>query len=262
MLAGGVLVVLVAGGVALADGAPERADEPGTESHEATTQPGTAGGGAAGRAATNSAQRGEAASREFAPVMYVPPARGRAQYTAAGATRGIPGLKPLDVAVLAPEDHVALTTRAQPTLYWFVSEDTDARIDLTLVDEASIDPLLEWTVPSPVTRGIHALDLAEHGVRLEAGKVYRWHVAVVRDARRRANDIFDQGLIERTEAPAGLERSLADAEDAFAPYARSGIWYDAMAELQSALREDPQNPKLRAQEAAFLEAIKLTPGAR
>ena len=257
-----MLVLLVATGVALAEGATERVDEPEVRPGEAKTQPRKPGGEAAPGAAADSAQRGEVAPPEFAPVMYVPPARGRARYTAAGATRGIPDPEPLDVAVLAPEDHVALTTRAQPTLYWSVSEDTDARIDLTLVDESSIDPLLEWTVPSPVTRGIHALDLAEHGVSLETGKVYRWHVAVVRDARRRANDIFDQGLIERTEAPAELVGSLAKAENVFAPYARSGIWYDAMAELQSALREDPRNPKLRAQEAAFLEAIKLTPGAR
>lgn len=197
-------------------------------------------------------------SEDGIPVPYVPPSRGRAVNTAAGGTRTLTTeAGHVSVAVLAPRDHVALTTRAQPTLYWFVSGDTDQRIDITLVDEDSIDPLLEMTVPSPIREGIHALVLAELGLSLEPLKTYRWHVAIVQDAKRRSVDTLAEGFIERMGMSASLERSLRDARYSFAPYALSGIWYDAMDEVLSAIDADPKNKRLRLQRAALLEQAEL-----
>ena len=183
--------------------------------------------------------------------------------TAAGGTRAIPGAgSAVQVAVLAPKDHVALTTRAQPVLYWYLSETTTARIDVTLIDEEGIDPLLEITVAGPVEAGIHSLDLSEHGITLSPGQTYRWHVALVQDARRRSTDTLAEGLIERTGVSAALSRSLRDAQNPYAPYALSGIWYDAIAELRVALGEDPGNRQLLLQEVALLEQADLSQIAR
>ncbi len=195
---------------------------------------------------------------EWSPILYVPPNRGRALNTAAGGTRTLTTESgDVTVAVLAPRDHVAFTTRAQPTLYWFVSADTDQRIDLTLVDDDSIDPLLEMTVPAPVRRGIHSLVLAEFGLSLEPWKTYRWHVAIVQDAKRRSIDTLAEGFIERTGITASLERSLRGASTAYGPYALSGIWYDAIDEVLSAIGKDPGNKRLRLQRAAMLEQAEL-----
>ena len=194
-------------------------------------------------------------------VPYVPRSRGKARNTAAGGTRTASNLGDLELAVLAPAE-IALTTREQPTLYWYVSEATDARVDVTLADDESIDPLLEVTLPSPIEAGIHALDLAEHGVNLEPGRLYTWNVEVVQDAERRSSSLIASGLIERTSSNATLERALRDARARFAPYALSGIWYDAMAELRTALAADPSDKRLRRQEIALLEQIDLPRVAR
>ena len=193
----------------------------------------------------------------FPPVVaYVPPSRGRARQTAGAGTRS--NASGERVAVLAPPDHVAFTTRAQPTLYWFVSEDTTTRIDLTLVDEDEIDPLLEITVPGPVTAGIHGLALSEVGVVLEPARTYRWYVTLVRDAERRSNDSVAGGAIERTQLSPDLERTLASTRFDYAPLALSGIWYDAIDELLLALAERPEDERLRVQRAALLEQAELS----
>jgi hypothetical protein len=204
------------------------------------------------------------ADEAWRPILYVPPSRGQARHTAAGGTRAVSSPHGrVAVAVLAPPDHVALTTRAQPTLYWYVSTETAQRIDITLVDDDEIDPLLELTVPSPVAEGVHALALTDHGLDLERGHTYRWHVAVIQDAWRRSTDTLAEGFIERTEVSSSLEAALKEAsrsgaaDAAFAPYATSGIWYDAMDEVLSAMGEDPENPYLQRQRAALLEQIEL-----
>ncbi|MAG29568.1 MAG: hypothetical protein CL908_01585 [Deltaproteobacteria bacterium] len=190
------------------------------------------------------------------PVAYIPPSRGRARNTAGAGTRTF-SAGTVTVEVLAPKDHIALTTRAQPTLYWYVSQDTSTRIDLTLVDEDSIDPLLELTVPGPVSGGIHALRLDEEGLELSLDKTYRWHVALVRDAQRRANDTFAEGFIARTPVSTDLARSLDEANDRFAPYALSGIWYDAMHELVEAIEQNPHDERLVMQRSALLDQADL-----
>ena len=195
---------------------------------------------------------------EWTPVIYIPPSRGQARNQAAGGTRTLSNTtRAVRVALLAPKDHVALTTRAQPTLYWFVSADTAQRIDLTVVDDESIDPLLEMTLPGPITEGIHAFELSEVGLSLEPERTYRWHGAIVHDATRRSTDTLAEGFIERTRASEALEKSLLEARSRYAPYALSGIWYDAMDELLSAIALDPGNQRLLSQRVALLEQAEL-----
>lgn len=225
--------------------------------------------GDARRATEEDAEQGadaapRADARDAAPeiIQFVPPSRGKARHSAAGGTRGVDSaaVSRVRVSVVAPSE--GLTTRAQPVLYWYLSRETAARIDVVLTDDEAIDPLLEITLAAPAAGGIHALDLAEHGVSLEPGRVYRWSVAVVPDAKRRSNDIIAEGVIERTGASEDLTRALEEAELRFAPYALSGIWYDALAELRSAREADPENPGLKRQEIALLEQIELHEVAR
>ncbi len=194
-------------------------------------------------------------------VPYVPRSRGKARHSAAGGTRTQSRISGVEVAVLAPAE-IALTTRAQPVLYWYLSRTTDERIDLTLTDDEAIDPLLETTLSAPIEAGIHAIDLEALGIALEPGRVYSWSVAIVKDPSRRSTDVLVEGLIERTATSDTLERSLETSPRRFAPYALSGIWYDALAELRSALEADPSDRALRRQEVALLEQIDLPEVAR
>lgn len=202
------------------------------------------------------------AGEAFEPILYVPPSRGQALRTAAGGTRGTARHGEAEIAVLAPKDHVAYTTRAQPQLYWYVSKPVEERIDVTLIDDESIDPLLEITVPGPVRAGIHTLDLAAHGLQLEPGRTYTWHVEIVEDSERRSSNPVVEGFIARTGMTRDLERALGEAEARYAPYALSGIWYDALSEIEAALARDPGDRRLRRQQVALLEQVELPGVAR
>ncbi len=206
-----------------------------------------------------------------APMVYVPPSRGRARHTAGAGTRGVgsglPSGKPR-VAVLAPLDHVGLTASAHPRLYWQLSEATATRIELTVVDDDAIEPLIELSLPGPVAAGLHALDLGALGVALEPDKTYRWFVAVVHDPRRRSRDELAEGAIERIEVP-GAQRAAATAGEARGERAaaalrseslenaRAGLWYDAFAVLEDAIERDPSNAGLRADRASLLAQANL-----
>jgi hypothetical protein len=161
-----------------------------------------------------------------------------AQPGAGAGTRG-PTQNPPRVAVLAPRDHVGLTTSAHPRLYWHLSETTATRIELTVVDDEATDPLLELSLPGPVAAGVHALDLGALGIALEPNKTYRWFVAVVHDPLRRSRDELAEGAIERVAAPTGAksagaaatdrERKASDRRANALAQARAGFWYDALA---------------------------------
>ncbi len=141
---------------------------------------------------------------DAAAMLYVPPSRGSARHTAGAGTRGI-GSGKTRVAVLAPADHVGLTTSASPTLYWHLSEPTTTRIEITVVDDDAIEPVVGLSLPAPVAAGVHALELESLGVVLSPDKTYRWFVALVHDAHRRSKDELAEGSIERIAMPLALE---------------------------------------------------------
>jgi hypothetical protein len=110
-----------------------------------------------------------------------------------------------------PEDG-GLTVEAQPVLYWYLSGETKGRIDVTIVDEASVTPLLETTIAGPLAPGVHPIRLADHQISLQPGVNYQWFVALVPDAERRSNDVIAGGGIERVVPSDPLREKLAAAQ--------------------------------------------------
>jgi hypothetical protein len=112
-----------------------------------------------------------------------------------GASRG-PGDTLATVAVLAPE-HTGWTTQAQPSLYWYVSRPAVTRVELTVIDERTLQPLLEVSLPVPEKAGIQRLALAEQGITLKPEVEYQWSVALVPDPEERSKDIIASDTIKR-----------------------------------------------------------------
>jgi Domain of Unknown Function (DUF928) len=224
--------------------------------------------------ATDSAQRAapsDAATSAAAPsppILYVPPSRGAVRHTAGAGTRSLPPRSSAGnsapnapfaprarVRVLAPRDHVGLTGRASPTLYWHLSADTTTKIELTVVDDDAIEPVVRLSLPGPVSAGLHALDLASLGVELAPEKTYRWFVALVHDPHRRSKDELAEGAILRKEspAPANVPSALGSPREEALRAAGEGHFYDALAALSSAIDAAPADAAvLRADRAALL----------
>ncbi len=197
-----------------------------------------------------------------AGFAYQPPMRGSASSgRIGGGTRGAADGPSVTLEVLAP-DHAGLTVSAQPTLYWFVSQRIETDAELTIVDDTSVDPLLELKLTPPIEPGIHALSLEEHGIQLAPNVPYQWFVAVVVDPSQRSYDVIAGGEIERVAQTSELASQLRSVGTQETPqaYAEAGIWYDALDGLSTQIGNSPNDARLRQQRAVLLDQVGL-PGA-
>jgi hypothetical protein len=194
-----------------------------------------------------------------APPLYRLPKVGKPRGRIGGGRRG-----PLDgvanLQALVP-DHVGTTTLGQPSLYWYLAEPVaeGLAIELTLIDQGSIDPLVDAKLARPAATGLQRIRLADFGVTLEPGQEYQWSVSVVPDAEDRSKDVVTTGWIERVPAPAGLADRLAAARpgEAVAVYGEAGLWYDMLDAAAAPVRERPDEEASRQQLATLLEQAGL-----
>ena len=218
---------------------------------------------AAETGATEPADPGDAnaGSGEAGGFVYRPPMRGAPVARIGGGTRGI-GDMTLELVVLAP-DHTGLTTKEQPTLYWYVSEPVPTKLEVTVINDEAIDPALEEVVATPGRAGIQKIELAKSGTRLEPGLEYRWFVSVVADPGQRTNDIVASGTIQRITPEGALKARIAKADErALARiYAEEGVWYDAVDAISRLIEKSPNDAALREQRAALLEQVGLQAAA-
>ena len=169
----------------------------------------------------------------------------------AGAASGLP-----EIRALAPE-HVGATTRAAPTLYWFLSDPSRVPVEITLTAEDAAEPLLELRLEPPVGAGLHNLRLDRRGIRLEPGVTYRWFVALIPDPANRDADLVSSAAVRRAAPGSAQPAESAPAERAHA-LAAAGYWYDAFDTLTGWVQTDPGSERLREHRAALLEQVGLS----
>jgi hypothetical protein len=196
------------------------------------------------------------------PVTYTPPPRGAPGGRTGGGTRGPADTTPL-LTVLAPKEHTGLTVNTQPVLYWYLGQEEQHPVYVTLTDRQSVTPLLEVALASPPSAGMHRIRLADYNIRLSPGVPYDWSVAIVLDATQRSQDIVVSGTIALVPPPEGLQGQLTQAGKMGAPrlYAGAGLWYDALAALSTLIDAAPKERTLRQQRAALLEQAQLAEAA-
>jgi hypothetical protein len=188
--------------------------------------------------------------------LYKLPMRGAPASRIGGGTRG-PNVDSPTVSVFAP-DHTGLTVNPQPTLYWYLSKQAPVQVELTVVDDAGVNPLIEKVVKTPLSAGIHALSLKDAGVTLKPNVEYRWHVALVFDPNMRSSDVTSSGTIRLVAAPEGLKAKLGNARAAPAAYAGEGLWYDSIDSLMRLINASPDDKQLRDELDGLLTQVGLT----
>lgn len=190
--------------------------------------------------------------------VYKPPLRGSPGGRVGGGTRGIRD-ELFTLFLLAP-DHVGLTVQEQPTLYWYLSKLTHYPIEVTIIEDQAIYPILEKRISPPVQPGIQRVRLTDYDVRLSPHVEYWWFVAVVPDPDHRSKDILAGGLIKRIEISESLQAKLAqaDREENLQIYAEAGVWYDAMMAISDLIEAIPNDTFPRKQRAALLEQVGLS----
>ena len=196
------------------------------------------------------------ARRSGAPT-FTPTNVGTPSTRLGGATRGH-GENVVRTEALVPEE-AGHTLRERPVLYWYLSDETDHRIDFALIGVDPINPIIETTLPKGLKPGIQRIVLADLDVRLESGISYQWFVRVIPNPDQRLYDRVIGGGIERVEASPDMEQRLAAAhpEDAYYVLAEAGIWYDALDALNVLIVGAPDNADLQSQRAALFAQVGL-----
>jgi hypothetical protein len=164
-----------------------------------------------------------------------------------GGARGGKDGEPV-LVVLAPADHIGVTTKKAPCLFWYVSPTTAFPVEFVLEDNRLARPLLEAQLRHPVQPGIQKVCLEDYSLTLEPGVQYRWHISLIVDAESRSKDIHAMGMIERmgfVECSAlGLPCTWSCDKKAVYQYAEAGLWYDALECISELIDASPEDRSL------------------
>jgi hypothetical protein len=204
-----------------------------------------------------------AAPAPASQVKFRPASKGAASVRVTGGSRGA-GNAAVALDVLAP-DEIGMTTQEQPSLFWFFqSKQTDARFELTLLEENKVKPIVKVNLDHGSKAGIQRLLLSDHGGKLVPGVEYQWVVALVNDPENRSKDQVASGVIKRVEPSPELKQKLKSAAPSALPavYAEAGMWYDALSALSDEIDAQPENKALRQTRADLLRQVGLKTAAQ
>lgn len=197
------------------------------------------------------------ASTRFRPITKPAPT-----VRLTGGSRGT-GDQLVQLDVLAPPD-VGFTTQDQPSLFWFQSRPSNARLELAILRDNQPEPVFHQAFESAAQAGIQRLDLKSTPVRLLPNVEYQWVVALVTDPDNRSSDLVASGFIQRTEPTPDARRRIDQADASSRPQAlaESGFWYDALAGFSDRLEADATNSDLRTARATLLRQAGLNAAAQ
>jgi len=193
-------------------------------------------------------------------IKYKPPMLGKPGNRVGGGTRGKGAIATL--VALVP-DHIGFAATVQPSLCWFASKPLDMKVEITLNDVDSIQPLLEKQMDSPDKGEAQCIKLSDYGLRLTPKKEYEWFVSISPDPEQRSRDIVSGGLLVHKEPTATQAAKFASAKgvELLLAYADEGFWYDAMAKLAELMKANPGEKLYRDLETQLLEQVDLREAA-
>ncbi len=178
------------------------------------------------------------------PVVYRRPAEATEAVRVDGRLRAAEDVL-MTLTVLAPEE-LGLTSRPQSCLFWYQSQGSHTRFELTIVRGADAKLAYETQMVPDGTAGIRRFNLREHGVTLEPNVEYRWTVAIVTDPENRSKDVVASGIIKHVPPSEKLSARLAaHPKDRAFVYADEGFWYDSLEELSVEIEQKPSERELR-----------------
>jgi hypothetical protein len=181
--------------------------------------------------------------------------------------------KPLDQLLTpvlpSPFTDLQLTVSGHPTFLVYVPQTSAKAAELTLVardKDKGEKAIYQTNVNLTGTPGIVSISLPTSAPDLEMGKDYKWIVALTcQSGEPTPEDPFVEALIRRIQPDSSLSQ-LAQAKplDRVALYAKSGTWYDALANLAELRKAQPNDAEVASawkelMGAAGLDAIANAP---
>ncbi|WP_447970020.1 DUF928 domain-containing protein [Nitrospira sp. M1] len=192
------------------------------------------------------------------PVYKPPKGIGAPGGRVGGGTRGDDMALAMLFAMVP--DHLGLTIKEQPSLYWYLSKSAPYKMVLTVNHEDYIKPVLELTLADDGVPGIHTICLRDHNVKLELNKEYQWFVELVVDQDSPSKNLVAGGYIKRIVPPETLLAELRNAEpqEVTSVYSEAGLWYDAFDSISDLIERAPENPEYPKGRVYLLEQIEMS----
>jgi hypothetical protein len=156
----------------------------------------------------------------------------------------------------SPSSDLHLTVSAHPTFLVYVPQTSAKTVELTLEDRDG-KGIYQRTINLTGTPGIVRFSLPASTPELEIGKDYRWLV-LMNCQPSTAEDPFAEGLVRRIKPDSSL--SQVDGKkplEQVSLYAKSGIWYDAVANLAALQKAQPNNPEVTSAWENLLRGVGL-----
>jgi len=149
------------------------------------------------------------------------------------------------------------TVQETPFLYWYLSQATACRIEVTLIEMQSGEAIIDAAFIPPLSAGIYSVTDYKHP--LKPGSRYIWSVSLVPEVDDRAKDIVVSVDLEYIEPPGALRAGLARATRLTVPtiFAEAGFHYDALTAALALTREAPNAPGVREQRRALLAEVGI-----
>lgn len=207
-------------------------------------------------ATSPSAQKLKASLRYTPPKL---PARGRLRSTQGAGSRGSERVTVVQVKLLAPTDHVGLTTSGHPSFFWYVSGASAFPLEFALFERGVAKPIFVKRM-AVQQAGIIKLEMPSDRPELQPGKDYRWSVSIVQFPTMISfNPVFQSFItrVELTPDQAKQLKSVTSGRDRAAFYADTGIWYDALGAIATDYLNKPTDLALRGDLVTLLNQIGL-----
>jgi len=144
-----------------------------------------------------------------------------------------------------------LTTRANPTVSWYVNTESPVSMQVVLEQAEVANPILTKTIEVKRS-GIVSLPLPAQA-SLQVGTRYRWRVLLACGGS--ANQVYARSFIQRVDQPIAMA-GRSELEQAIA-YADQGIWYDALDAMIRAYHRNPANAALQSELKSLLQQAEV-----
>ncbi len=199
----------------------------------------------------------------IARVTFDPPGDGKPDDTAGGASRSGGCLQAVTniggcIVPLMPETKDGLTTTERPTFFVYVADSAAKELFFSLRDESD-NAVYQAKIPINGQTGIVSVQLPDSAPALEVGKTYQWAFIMVGDQGLRPDSPGVRGEVRRVELNQELKSEIDRGKplDRAELYGKNGIWFDTVATLAQARREQPNDTTLVDNWQDLLKSVGL-----
>jgi hypothetical protein len=162
---------------------------------------------------------------------------------------------PLELTALLPENHYGRTVSARPTFFVYLPPNNSQQVFFSIQDEAK-NHHYQTILNVSSEGGIITFTLPEEAPELTLNTNYIWYFAPIEEnGILRPDNHGVTGWIKRVDEIA--VRNNGDIIEKATDYAKSGVWYDTLALLVSAQKQEPNNEIFAKEWHDLLEQVGL-----